>query len=333
MPRIINYKARTLPLPKTFTLREFWERRNIILIKRNVWAVGDFFMHRMVFEDIKKLNSEIQVHFACPAMFFPILQDHPFIDKLVDSEIIQINEYPVTYDNSNSCVDYENIHGGSCVVHRSDIWAGHCGLTLTNHNMHLTIDPHSKERAIKRISELNTENKPTILFSPYSTNASKNMTDYQIRILVNYLREKNCFVFAMHLHTSPILDELKVPIITNASMFDLVAFVNESDYIVTTDTAFYHIAGGLGKPLLGIFGYINGKIYGKYYQSEFIQKHKDNGDWDCGPCGYHFHICPKPKKFDKHACIYEISPEMIRDGVDRMLARWTIVKEENGCNA
>ena len=317
------------PPTKIFTLREFWEQRNIILIRRDVVALGDIFMHRMVFEDVKKLNSEFQVHFACPAVFFDVLKDHPFIDRLVDYAQVRKEDYLAYYDNNSSCVNYEDKYGIKAVMHRSDIWANHCGLTLTSHNMHITIDSNSKEKAIKKLRELNTENKPIVLFCPYSVNHTKNILDEHIRIFVQYLMEKNCFVYVMHFNTTPILEELKIPLISNISQLDVVAFVNESDYVITIDTAFYHIAGGLGKPLLGIFGYINGKIYGKHYQSEFIQKHKDNGDWDCGPCGYHFKHCPKlsPPYCSTYACIREISPEMIKDGINRTFKRWPICQE------
>ena len=121
----------------------------------------------------------------------------------------------------------------------------------------------------------------------------------------------------------PLFKKFNIPVFTNINIANIVALVNAADYIITVDTAFYHIAGGLGKPVLGIFGWTDGKVYGKYYQSEFIQKHRDNGDWDCGPCGYHQHACPKPPTHRYlHPCITEITPQMLHDGVDRMFKRW-----------
>jgi len=44
------------------------------------------------------------------------------------------------------------------------------------------------------------------------------------------------------------------------------------------------LAGGLGKPLCGIFTFADGKIYGKHYDFVLVQKHRDNGNWNCGSC-------------------------------------------------
>ena len=320
MVRITN-KTPPIPKPKIFSLREFWGKRNQILIKRDVLAWGDFLMHRMVFEDLKKLNPELIINFACPKECLDALKDHPFIDSVLDSSKVKIEDYFAAYDTSTACTRYESALGPEATKHRSDIWANHCGFELQSHDMHLSIALQSKEWAIQTLSELRIENKPLVLFCPYSANSTKNILDDRIKDVISYLKEKNCVVFSINKNSTSLMKELNIPVFSNLNFPNLLALVDQADYVISVDTLFFHAAGGLGKPLVGIFGYIDGKIYGKYYQFELVQKHKDNGDWDCGPCGYHNYRCPKLLKLG-YPCIFEITTEMLHNGVDRMLNRW-----------
>jgi ADP-heptose:LPS heptosyltransferase len=313
--------------PKTFSLKEFWEKRNQIIIKREVLALGDFLIHRMVFEDCKKTHPEININFACPIKYFDALKDHSFIDNLLDSSMVNIEDYIATYNTSTACTRYESNHGKESTMHRSDIWASQCGVVLKSHNMHFNISDESKTWALKEIFKIKQENKPIVLFCPYSANQTKNITDEQIEIIVNYLKEKNCNIFSIHSNSTSILEKLNIPIFINLKFNNLIALVNCADYVISVDTSFFHCAGGLNRPLMGIFGYTNGKVYGKYYKFELVQKHKDNGNWDCGPC-YLSWKCSKIKKKGPFPCIAELTPQMFYDGIDKMFNKhpWKIEK-------
>ena len=101
----------------------------------------------------------------------------------------------------------------------------------------------------------------------------------------------------------------------------LLGFINACDYIVSVDTAQFHAAGGLKKPLVGIYTFADGDVYGRYYQFELVQKHRKNGDWDCGPC-YAWANCSVTKDMPK-PCLEELSVDLIMDGVDRMFEKWS----------
>jgi hypothetical protein len=82
------------------------------------------------------------------------------------------------------------------------------------------------------------------------------------------------------------------------------------------------LAGELKKPLVGVFTFADGKVYGRYYDFVLVQKHRDNGDWDCGPC-YNWGNCTKTEKVPK-PCLTEITAEMIIEGVDKMFDKWPL---------
>ena len=305
-------------LPKIFSLRDFWKKRNEIVIVRKVVALGDIFIHRMLFEDMKKINPEIIICFATNSQFFDALRDHPFIDKLIDCST-NINDYLTVYDTSSVCIRHESAMGISNTSHRSDIWASHIGLELKSHNMHFHIDLEAQKWAEETIKQFQKKGKPVVLLCPTTSNLHKNITEGQIEIIVNYLREKNCVVFSMTIPL-PVIAKLNIPNFPRPPLPKLIALVNAADYVISTDTSYFHCAGGLKRPLLGIFAYTNGKIYGKYYDFELIQKHRDNGDWDCGPCYNHLR-CIRDSNIS-HPCITEINKTMLIDGIDRMFQRW-----------
>lgn len=310
------------PLPNIeLTLRQFHERRNKVLIVREVGGLGDILMHRMMFEDLKKVHPEIKIIFACPQQYHTALKDHPYIDELADSKKISTYDYIVSYNTTTACTRYEVRVSPFSGEHRSDIWAGHCGVTLTNHNMHISIPEEKKQIGRDMINDVKKDfNGPVVIISPISAMIGKNLTDDQLVGLISNLRSRNCFVCATHFAPIPLLKKMKVPVFHGISTLNWMGVINAADYIISVDTATFHFAGGIGKPLLGIFTFADGKVYSKYYQSELIQKHRDNGDWDCGPC-YNWANCPKVKTLIK-PCLTEITNDMLIDGVDRMFKRW-----------
>jgi ADP-heptose:LPS heptosyltransferase len=330
MPKLFAGKVKKrLRVPKEWTLRDFHENRNKILIIRQVGGLGDIVMHRMMFEDMKNLDPDIKIHFATLPQYFSILEDHPFIDKILDSRTVKLEDYLISYNTTCACTRYEMAVAPQSGLHRSDVWSQHCGVKLSNHNIHLNIDPEIKNRCKNIIKEIKgSHTGPTVMLCPISAMIVKNLTDWQQKGIVEYLRKKNCFVFATHTHPIPILDELNVPNLT-MSIIELAGLIDASDYVISVDTSQFHIAGGLKKPLTGIFTFADGKVYGKYFDFQLIQKHRDDG-WDCGPC-YCWANCPKTNKIPK-PCLTELSLEILTEGIHKMFKKWpyrTILKEKH----
>jgi hypothetical protein len=110
---------------------------------------------------------------------------------------------------------------------------------------------------------------------------------------------------------------MNVPQILNIHPSIWMALTKISDYVISVDTSTFHLAGGLGKKLVGIFTFTDGEIYGKYYDFILVQKHRSNGDWDCGPC-FNNHACPKSSDIHK-PCLTELSSDDIIDGFTKLL--------------
>jgi ADP-heptose:LPS heptosyltransferase len=150
----------------------------------------------------------------------------------------------------------------------------------------------------------------------------KDLMDDQLVELAKELEQMGCFVYATHKEPIEILTKIGVDIVYGQKTRQWMSLVNATDYIISVDTATFHLAGGLKKPLTGIFTFADGKVYGKYYDFVLVQKHRDDGDWDCGPC-YTWYSCPKTGEFLK-PCLTKLTIELIMDGIRRMFKRWPI---------
>lgn len=318
MPNIVSRRAiikRPEKIKRTLTLGEFYEKRNKVLIIRSVGGLGDIFMHRMIFEDIKRLMPDCEIHFACPMIYHDAIKDHPFIDKVLSSEKIEPRDYIAHYRTTTICGRTEMKLAPASAPHRSDIWANHCGLTLKNHDMHISF---TKEELAAARGILKNYKKPIAAICPISAIGVKNLLPHQLRIVVEELQKRNISPMGLHNHPILELEELDVPSISTSGRLRLwMALLHEVDYAICVDTAAFHCAGGMGKPTLGVFTFVNGLAYGQYYpKAEIIQ-----GPCPLGYAGcYNLSLCPK-KDLPK-PCLEGITNTMITEGIDRLFQRF-----------
>lgn len=310
-------------LTRTLNLREFYEKRNKVLILRAVGGLGDILMHRMMFEDFKRLNPEAEIHFACPPRYHDAVADHPFVDKLLDSNEVKRHDYLVSYTTTTACGRYEMGIAPYSGKHRSDIWANHCGVELTKHKMHFVLSDEEKALGKKLIEDSRDRSGPSIALCPVSAMHNKNLMDHHMVGVVEELRSRGMYVFG--LHNTPVHTLLKedVPMIQGLKIRPWMSVINQVDYIISVDTAHFHCAGGMGKPLTGIFTFADGLVYGRYFNCEIVQKHRDRDpEWTCGPC-YNWGACTKTKENPK-PCLTEITVGDIMEKVEVMLEKCPI---------
>ncbi len=323
--------------PDELSLREFHSRRNKVLITRDARGIGDILCARMLFANVKKAMPNAHVTFACYKQYLPLLNNHPFLDEAVDVKTVDVNQYGVSYDISKCCIIHESKEMGNNKLHRAEIWADHCGVPLTDHDMHLPLI--SKEKmieghlAVKQLrmmatSEFNKDG-PSVLFSPLAFDLLRSLTLEQTKWAVDILRDKGLFVYATHQQPVELYKRFNIPAMISRSYEDWFSYIHAADYVVTVDTSNFHYAGAIKKPLTGIFTHVDGKLRGKFYDFVLVQKHRDNGDWPCGPCYNYIYCthedCKNPRDpIGGRPCQSHLTKEEIEDGVTKMLKKWRI---------
>lgn len=281
-------------------------------------------MQRMMFQDFKAICPDAELVFACLPEYMDAARDHPDIHEVVDSRNVDLNEYCIHYNTCVSIADrYENRNAPFCLEHRADIWAKYCGVELTHHDMRFRLASTSIEVYRGKLRELARTRGPVALFAPVSKMAVKTLLPWQMETIKAAVEKEAKEVKLVGLHNREVteLTRLGIPGVYNASLREWMFYMAAADYVIAVDTAAFHMAGGLKKPLMGIFTFADGKAYGKHFDFVLVQKHRDNGNWDCGPC-FKFAACPKCKTSLQKPCLTELSREELQNGVRDMFNRW-----------
>jgi ADP-heptose:LPS heptosyltransferase len=309
--------------PVIWGMRDYHQRRNRVLVVRDVGGLGDILMQRMIFEGFKRVMPECHVTWAVPRQYLDATRNHPFVDEVVDCREVNKSDYTLIYNITTACGRYENKLAPLAGKHRSDIWAEHCGVTLTRHNMHLSV-PQEERQAARQLllSRMLNPQAPILVLCPKSAQIGKDLTGPVMTELVLRIWQTGCNVVALHTNRIAELDHIRCPLVTNLSLKQWIATISAADYVVSVDTAGFHCAGGLGRPLTGVFTYCDGKVYGRYYDFVLVQKHRDDGNWPCGPC-FNWSMCSKDCSSNPvKPCAREITADMLMEGVKKMFARW-----------
>ena len=326
MPKLLIPSLRKKYAPKQFSIKELYHKRNDILVLREFGGLGDILMHRMMFEDFKKLSPDFKIFFACPKIYHEALEDHPYIDCLLDSKDIEIRDFIISYNTSTACCRYEERMAPLSGKHRSDIWANHCGVELHSHDMNFRLPEEVFHYGRKIISEMFQNDKPTVVYSPISAMISKNIPESLSKSLIEDVKDMGFNVLTIH--SKPILGLMSYPNIYGKTIKQWMGIISAADYAISVDTSTFHFSGGIKKPTVGVFTFADGKVYGKYYPNhELVQKHRDDGNWSCGPC-YNISKCTK-SKLPQKPCLTEITKDMILDGFLRLLKRFPTNKKVN----
>lgn len=340
---ILGLKKKQKPLEPT--LRDFYDKRNKVVVIRNSRGIGDILNCRMLFKNFKNLHPDLHLTFACFEEYAELLKNHPYLDAVVDVEKLNKNDYMTSYDISNCCIKYESREMSKNTKHRAEIWAEYCGIKLLDYDMHLPYIGNDKIMdGILALRELRNrsllqynKNGRSVFFSPFAYEKLRSLTLEQINETVKMLRRKGLFVYSAHNEPLEALSSLDVPVLVGKTMTDWMSYIHAADYVVTVDTSNFHYAGAINKPLTGIFTHVDGKLRGKFYDFILVQKHRDNGDWPCGgPC-YNYLYCTHPKcdapvtgpnnqrtPLGLRPCVTELTLAEIEAGVDKMLSKWAI---------
>lgn len=314
----LTKKQLTSTNPKPLGLKDFYKKRNKVLIWHDKGGLGDVLMQRMMFQDFRNACPDVEFTFACLPEYIEAAKDHPDIKNVVDSRHVNLEEYGIHYNTCVTIADrYENIHAPFCKEHRSDIWAKYCGVTLNNHDMNIQLCRKNMVTAQNKLNKLIEKQGPIVLFAPISKMLVKSLLPWQIETITNAVLENVPSAELIGIHNREIA-ELKG--IYDSSLQEWMHLVSMADYVIAVDTASFHLAGGLRKPLMGIFTFADGKAYGKYFDFILVQKHRDNGNWACGPC-FKFASCPKSSKPLK-PCLTELSEQDLKNGVKKMFEKW-----------
>lgn len=231
------------------------QKLNVVLISREIGGLGDILVHRQIFQDIQAQYG-LPVHFACPKHYHPVVEGHPYVEKLLDSSSVNPHEYRLSFNTSRACCLFENSAGSpEKSWPRAQIWAGACGVKLANPRFHFAVEPYQLPQN-------------TVLIAPISACTRKSLATHQIQSLVHALEERG--LEPLCVHSEPI--RASVPQIHGLSLTRWLRLIASAPRVVSVDTSAFHAAGGLGRPLVALHSQFQGDIIGHYYRQTIFQQ-------------------------------------------------------------
>jgi len=303
------------------SLRDFYNRRNKVLIIRDAGGLGDILMMRMIFEDFKKIMPEANVTFAIPNTYTRAAFWHPYISEVANSKDVDENQFGIAYNLTTACVRYEMKIRPRADRHRAEIWTAYCGIKLTNPDMHITIPTLIKKCAKQKFHEkIRERGRGYVGLAPVSNMVSKDLDAEQIAGILQGIREMGYSPFI--LHNKPI-EKVDCPILA-APLDQWLALIELADYMITVDTAAFHASNGLGKPTVAVFSWADGKVYTKFHSKcILVQRHRDHTPgWTCGPC-YAHPQCPRTNE-PRKPCITEVTSKEVLDAFKELVEAYPL---------
>ena len=295
---------------KSCSIKKYQQIKNRICVLRSYGGIGDILAMRMIFQELKEKYPEYHISWAVPHNLFHAAVKHPFIDEVISAHNYDASSFLHIFNLSTICTRYEWKMKRQNDKNRSDIWANHLGLNLTKHNMFMPEYPECYDTIKQKLKNMGWDGKKKLIaFAPQSAIQVKNLTVKQCEFIQKMTSDS--FIFIVNIVPILELSHLKIPTICGVSLKEAFASIQLSDFVISTDTGTLHAAAGYNKPTLGIFSYVSGEVYCKYYPSvQVVQKTiKDDPNW-CGPCHDFANCSVEPNQFHK-PCLTQITEEMI----------------------
>ena len=325
---------KTIP-NNSLSLTDLARKRNKILVYRKYGGLGDIINTRMIFKQIKDLNPDFNITYAVPTMYHQVLDDHPYIDQLIDSKNINLSNYGYLVDISQDCGRYESATLPEVDKQRGDIWAEiSLGITLDSHECHFKLNENNLNEAKKIIENYN--HSPKIVIFPKTASPVKDLPLETLNSLLSIMNSNGYFCCIIHSDKSINYDnQIDNPYFHNLTMKQLIHVTSLFDYAISCDTGGFHLTYALPNqiPTLGIFGWTDGFVIGKYHNKFInIQKHRNNQSLckiECSPC-WNWAMCPYYKGVEKYKtkipvpCIGEITAEEIYSNFLELIKRYPI---------
>jgi len=113
----------------------------------------------------------------------------------LDCQQVNKSDYVIHYNTSTVCgrTEMDNLPNKS--PHRSDIWANYCGVELKTHDMHIILSDWEKNIAYDLLKSINKSSMKSVAICPISAMMNKNLLPNQVCFLVDFLKNKICFLF------------------------------------------------------------------------------------------------------------------------------------------
>lgn len=294
-----------------------------ILLKRLYGGIGDILMTRPLMREIKKINSEVVLHYAIPKNLIPLVVDLEEIDEVMPVENIgdeDESQYGWSGDISTACVKHEVMFRSRVHDQRMDIWAKHVQIELSQHHAALKFTNEECEKARQAVAMTGCNPDRYMALVPMSADKSRTLPDQHIDAACSWAKQNGFHPLMLTEHQWAGGD--LCPNLYGLELRVWMAAIAQASVFFGTDTGGLHVAGFSGVPGVAVFCHTSGKVVCKHYSSIVpVQMHRDDpGGMACCPC-YDWGSCPHSNKQLPLRCIADLHPNKIQASLNSAMLK------------
>lgn len=257
-----------------------------VLCFRTKGGIGDIIMTLPVLEAIKKKYPNYVVDYACPRKFMPLLENFPYVNKVLEVGEANTVEYEITYDMTRKCIQYEGKHQPHVDLNRTEIFGMMGGiepsemprvkLFLKPSEIRLGLCMDLKQSAEEQCLVASEEysNQQLIIGVCTESSAPVRSYPYPDELLSGLLGEypEALIVYFQKDPKELLFEHPNLLVMNDFSFREIMTIANRCDIFIGPDTGLCHIASSLRTPTLWLFTHIDGAIRTRGYDtSEVLQ--------------------------------------------------------------
>lgn len=306
-----------------------------VLCFRTKGGIGDILMTTPVLEAIAKKYPHYVVDYACPRRYWPLLENFPFVNGLLDVKEVNMDGYDILYDMTRACIQYEGKTQPSVDLNRTEIF-GKIGriepheiprvkMILSRTEIEAGLYPDLRRSACKSAllrSEERRSNEDLLIGVSLDSSAPVRSYPHREELLRSLLDEyPDALVLLFSKNDPKVFDDPRLLKFVNYSFRDIATLLNRCDIFVGPDTGLCHIASSLRTPTVWLFTHINGEIRTRGYDTSIVAQVLPPACGLPSPCWYAF-ICDELKQRENGTpppCATSLKPGIVMEQVRRTL--------------
>lgn len=183
---------------------------------------------------------------------------NPFIDEVVDAGHFKESETDIAINLTCPCVAHEVPRAQP--VHRIDLFAGFCGIKLTDRQIDYVVTDREKAWALEWYQSKNLNPQDCVVVQPYASNSRRSLDVKKLQralMEASVANPKLRFIVIRHdsdFDRNSNWDLQKTHQFKNYDVVHVSALIDQCGLVVCPDSAILHVAGALSKKIVAFFG-------------------------------------------------------------------------------